>query len=126
MGMQESEKSLKYYFIAVGVLNLWRFWDLPQIFKSSAILGAFSVIGLLLGMGFLYFGFKLEKYLSQAPGFLIKFIILNLSFEIIVLLYYFFGRSETPINSAALLLISLLLAFYLIKNIKRLSVASLE
>ena len=109
--MRETKKSLKAYFIVVGVLGVL-FGVGPIIVVPDILFKIFSIITLVIAIMFFYYGIKLYDYLQRSPKTLVNFVIISLS--VYAILRLIVGQWIYVIGS-------ILLGWYLIHNIKKLS-----
>lgn len=109
--MKESKKSLKIYFIIVGILGALSGINLLIIYPEFLI-KVFGIVTIVLAIMFLYYGIKLYDYLQNSPKTLINFVVIALAIQAVLRLlggefFYVIGI--------------VLLGWYLVQNIKRLS-----
>ncbi len=108
--MRETRKSLKVYFIVIGVLGILAGSDVFVIEGLEARLGsAFALIG---GILFLYYGIKLYRFLEKSPKQLITLVAIVMSLNII---------GALAAMAWIYMLAYILIGWYLISSIKRLS-----
>lgn len=105
--MKETKKSLKIYLIIVGVLGVLSSMGHITTITDILIKGVYIITSLM----FIFYGVKFYSYLENSPKTLINFIIISLSVRIIFGLFW--GQWG--------ILILVLLGWYLIHNIKKLS-----
>ncbi len=107
---KETKKSIKIYFIFVGILGL--LIGLSSIGNNNNYIFGFIALPSLF---FIYFGFNFYYYLKKSPKILIKFVFISFTINIIISLIdqQYFG-----------VIIFILLGWYLIHNIKRISLKS--
>jgi len=117
--MKESKKSLKWYFIVIGVLWLWNLSKIG-IINGDVVLGIFLLISAIFGGIFLYIGVKLNELLNRSQKFIINFLLIELAFLVISGLYNIIKGSFVAVNIVSLI-ISVVITLYLIKNVKELS-----
>ena len=109
--MKETKKSLKIYFVAVGVLSCLS--TILGIFMATDVLVIIiSIISLIIPVMFVYYGIKLYSYMQKSPKTLVNFIII--SWGASAILYLMNGKIGVIIFSG-------LIAWYLVYNIKKLS-----
>jgi hypothetical protein len=117
--MKESVGSLKAYFIVVSVLGM---------IGSLATLGAspinplFLVIGLIelgFSVAYLYIGITLRKLLVKSPKLLNNILLTSMAYQVITFLLSLLNGFQ--IGLVIRLAIALLLLWYLLTNVKRLS-----
>ena len=109
--MKETKKSLKIYFMAVGIIavlaGVGGIIGNPEIYFK-----AFGVMTLLFGVMFIYYGAKLYKYLQGSPKTLINFVIISLIPQVIL---------RVLTEEIIYVIGYVLLGWYLVHNIKKLS-----
>jgi len=109
--MKETKGSLKAYFIAVGILGI--LLSIGEIYLNPDILIIiFSSIGLVISGFFIYFGFQMYDYLDNYPKKLINFVVIILGLR---------GALYLIAGQLIHLIVVILLGWYLIHNIKKLS-----
>lgn len=114
--MKESKKSLKAYFIIVGVLGILSSIG-PIAAPVAVIIRLFTAIDLIMSIAFLYFGIKFYYYLQNSPKTLNNFVMV-----------YFGIRSLTDLITGqwfdlvlSIVVGYLLLGRYMIRSVNRLS-----
>ncbi len=119
--MKETKKSLKNYFILIGgilavftpiILLTGNFEVNENINNAENIIMITGVIIFLIALAFLYVGLKIDHYINNNPKFLINLVIMFSFFSIIN--GFLMGRSFAS-------LFPIIIAWYLIRNIKKLS-----
>jgi uncharacterized membrane protein len=81
MIMKESERSLKIYFIVIGLFNIV-FIAKDMIVNSSAFdIGA--ILSFVIGVLSLYYGVKMSKYIRTSPKTLVIFIYITSALTVI-------------------------------------------
>jgi hypothetical protein len=114
--MEETKKSLKAYFIVIGIYGI--IVNISEIFLYSEVsFTIFRLIQLFLSSLFIYFGVKLYYYLEKSPETLINFVIIIIS--AMSILYLIAG-------GLLHLIVLMLLGWYLVHNIKKLSLQQPE
>ena len=119
--MRETKKSLKAYFIIIGILG-----TLSGIYLLTVSSGCLSIINpviirisgaitIILSAMFFYYGIRLYDYLQRSPKTLISFVVI--AFIIEVILSFLDKQTNVVIYFAG----GGLLSWYLIHSIKKLS-----
>lgn len=112
--IKETKKSLKIYFIIVGIFGIIS--GIFSIAISSEIFTIFlGVITLVVAVMFFYFGIKLHNYLQSSPKTLINFVVIALIIHVILRVL------NDQDNQIVYLFMTILLGLYLIRSIKKLS-----
>lgn len=109
--MRETKKSLKIYFIVVGVLGILSGIG-PIAINPDILIKVFGIITLVFAVMFFYYGIKLYDYLQNSPKTLINFVIIALAVQ--ALLRLLSGQIIYVVGA-------ILLGWYLIYNVKKLS-----
>lgn len=118
--MKETKKSLKTYFIIVGsfsvlipiTLLIGNYEVNENIYNAETLIFITGAIVFLIALMFLYAGLKMDYYINNKPKILIN---LAIAFSIFAVINGFLmGRSIAS-------LFPVIIAWYLIKNIKKLS-----
>ena len=112
--MKETRKSLKNYFIFIGVVNaLYAISLIIALTKAFNVIN-FLIVAILLTIStiFIYFGVNFSKFLDKKSKVLINFVL-----TVFILNAIFYLLAGNLIVSV----ISILLAIYLVRSIKRLS-----
>ena len=110
--MKETKKSLKIYFIIIGVLGILSGIKSIAI-NSDILIKFFGIVTLVFAIIFFYYGIKLYDYLQNSPRTLINFVIVALTIPTLLRL----------INGQFVYVVgAILLGWYLIHNIKKLSI----
>ena len=116
--MKESKKSLKWYFIVIGIFGLLGISKI-SISQETLISGVLQIIYVILGGIFVYIGVKIDELLAKSK-FIINILFVNLGFTVINAVYAYsqgFFRNASAVS----LIISISLTVYLLKSVKRLS-----
>lgn len=108
--MRETAKSLKMYFIVVAVLQI--LGGLGIFIAETPLEYIDSALTLIIGIAALYMGIKLDHLLHNQPKVLMNYVYATIGIKIILSLV---------IGDWIILIIAVLLGWYLIHNIKRLS-----
>lgn len=126
--MKESAKSLRAYFMIVGVLSI--LGNLSSLGSPgySAILKALSLIQLIVGGAFLYAGVKLDELLRTKPDTLLQLILASVAISLLGALgtaglIVSYAGFSAALNVGVILPIVLvpLIGAYLYANVKRLA-----
>lgn len=109
--MKETKKSLKIYFLVVGVLGF--FSDITMIVTNPDFLVKFfGIVTFVFAVMFFYYGIKMYSYIQNSPKTLINFVIIAFAVQILLRL----------LNGQIIyIIISALIGWYLIHSIKKLS-----
>ncbi len=112
--MKETKKSIRVWF---GIMGLLPILFTIIAFKAINNTNTFGMLGILVGLipsfAYLYFVVKFNHYLATSPKILINFLIILIIFDVVL---FFLAKGD--IFS---LLINVIINWYLIRNIKRLS-----
>ena len=108
--MKETKKSLKAYFIVVGILGILSSIS-PVVMTADILTKAINIISIVISAMFIFYGVKLYGYLQTSPKTIINFIVISLSIR--VLLGLLVGQ--------CIIIVLILLGWYLIHNVKKLS-----
>lgn len=131
--MKESIGSLKTYFIVIGIFSLlgWiisLFFDITYLLSSHLTLPntifilLMTVPSLFLSACLLYLGLRLKTLIVTSPNKIVLFLQIS-CFALPVLSFVISYFNDRSLNITSLGL-SLLIGWYLIKNVKRLSLQS--
>ena len=135
--MRETVRSLKAYFIVIAVLGLIKsistlsfiviavlsfresistlpFWSLSPLFL---IIG---LIGLAFALAYLYIGISLRKLLAESPKTIKNVILASMAYQVLNFLLTLLKGVQ--VASIVQLAIGLLITWYLLNSVKRLSV----
>ena len=115
--MRETTKSLKGYFIVVGILGVLTSIS-PVITATDILTKIFSIVLVVLSSMFIFYGVKLYEYLQTSPKVIINFIIISLSAHALLGLL---TRQSMIVSLILLPLGYFPLGWYLIHNVKKLS-----
>ncbi len=118
--MKESVGSLKAYFMVVSVLGI--IGSLPTL-GASPINPLFLVIGLIelgFSVAYLYIGITLRKLLVKSPKLLNNTLLASMAYQVIIT-FLLSLLNGLQIGLVIRLAIALLLLWYLLTNVKRLS-----
>jgi uncharacterized SAM-binding protein YcdF (DUF218 family) len=116
--MRETVRSLRIYFILVGMLAL--IGNLLSINSpQQSIFGAiFSMLGVLVGAAYVYAGFVLKKLLVSTPSVVEKLLLFSGGLVVVSLLVSLIYGALPAIAKS---LVGLLIIWYLLRNVRRLS-----
>lgn len=117
--MRETVGSLKAYFILVGVLGLIGNIGAIAASQVNPLFLISGLIGLAFSGAYLYIGIMLRKLLVESPKLVKNFILASMAYLIVDFLLTLLGGDQT--NSVIRLAIGLLITWYLLSNVKRLS-----
>lgn len=117
--MTETKKSLKWFFIVIGIIGLWNIAGFGAI-NGDIVMGIFLSISVISGGIFLYIGVKLDELLKKSQKFINKFLIAELAFLIIDGLYNITKGVLVGIQIFSLV-IGVAITIYLINSVKRLA-----
>jgi hypothetical protein len=119
--MKESVGSLKAYFIVVSVLGIISSLATLGTSQINPLFLVFFLIELGFSLTYLYIGITLRKLLVKSPKLLNNIIIASMAYKVITFLLISFSINSLQIALVIQLAISLLLFWYLLINVKRLS-----
>ena len=120
MAMRETVRSLRAYFILSGLATLFSYGRALWVNSQGAVIAiAIGIIGIGFSLAFLYVGFSLPALLRSSPGRITTLLYVSTGWVIFVFL---FGLLEglAPVALITLIL-SLLILWYLLKNVRRLA-----
>ena len=121
MAMRETVRSLRAYFILSGLATLFSYgralWvNFQGPFTLTTVVG---VIGIGFSLAFLYVGFSLPQLLRSSAGQIVTLLYVSTGWVVFVFLV---GLLESLAPVAVItLLLSLLILWYLLKNVRRLA-----
>jgi hypothetical protein len=121
MAMKETVRSLRAYFILSGLATLFAYGHALVVnfqgpFKVPTVVG---VIGIGFSLAFLYVGFTLPGLLKSSAGRIVTLLYVSTGW---VLFVFLLGLLEGLAPVAVItLLLSLLILWYLLKNVRRLA-----
>jgi hypothetical protein len=116
--MKETVRSLRAYFILVGLITIGQLVG-PLQKTESALIGFFFLVGLAVGMMWVVMGVRLPKLLASTPRTVERVVTGSGLFVAIMLLLAMVGRFEPKFMVE--LILGLLLTRYLVKNVRRLA-----
>lgn len=110
--MKETKKSLKVYFIVIGVIGLAGSIFSLLASNNNVVNIILSVLNIILAGLFIAFGLKIDDFIKKSPKLLTNFVItftaLNAILYLLAGLYLLF-------------IVVVLIGWYLIRNIKNLA-----
>jgi hypothetical protein len=125
MAMKETVTSLRAYFILSGLASL--FIGLPDlaahlragISPASILAAVFGIVGVCLDLAFLYVGFRLPVLLQSSSHRIVMLLYVATGWAILTSLLGLLNGMHP--GTIALLGISLLILWYLLRNVRRLA-----
>ena len=120
MAMRETVRSLRAYFILSGLATLLSYGRALWVNSQGAVIAiAIGIIGIGFSLAFLYVGFSLPALLRSSPGRITTLLYVSTGWVVFVFLV---GLLEglAPVALITLIL-SLLILWYLLKNVRRLA-----
>ncbi|AFY80495.1 hypothetical protein [Oscillatoria acuminata] len=121
--MKETVGSLRAYFGLIGVLSVLSTLGELYFYLSFQPGNLFGILLTLIGLGlsclFLYFSFDLKKLLIKSPEFVSRVILVSAGFQIISLVFSLLW--DNGVASIVKPGIGILICWYLLANINRLS-----
>jgi hypothetical protein len=117
--MRETVRSLKAYFIVLAVLGFigsistLPFWSLSPLFLIVGL------IGLAFALAYLYIGISLRKLLAESPKTINNVILASMAYQVLNFLLSLLKGVQ--VSSIVQLAIGLLITWYLLSSVKRLS-----
>lgn len=122
MKMKESIGSLKAYFIVVAILLLVQgIYTYTLSTVHPVLVAIIGLIYLAFAIAYFYIGFWLRKLLAHASNRINYVIYATVAFEILYLFLISLINVATMIAAIIRLVVALLLAWYLLKNVRRLT-----
>ena len=119
MAMRESVRSLSVYFIVIACFYGFK---CISAFAGSPVLVVDAIIGFIwiaFGIAYLYIGIRLKQLLIEAPKVINSVILVSMGVLVVsFLLGVLLGMQA---STGGPLIIGLLVTWYLLKNVKRLS-----
>jgi hypothetical protein len=122
MAMRETVRSLRAYFILSGVATLFSYGRAFSVnFQGSFMFAAvIGIIGMSFSLAFIYVGFALPALLRSSVGRIVMLLYVSTSWVVFVfLLGLMSGLAPVAVFT---LVVSLLILWYLLKNVRRLAV----
>jgi hypothetical protein len=124
MGMRETPRSLRIYFLLVGLVGCYVVYEDLQRARTFPIFTMLAGVQALLAAGYLGFGLTLPTVLRKHSQLLIGFLVLAAILNLGINGYDVFLASRLLGGNLGLFVLpafSLLLSIYLIVNVRRLS-----
>lgn len=119
MVMRETIRSLKAYFILVALLVAAESAFLLYKSQGIIIIVVFSLLGLGFACIYFYMGISMRKLLIQSPKFITTVILISMGFLVASFLLSLLDGLQ--VSKVIELVIGLLITWYLLRNVKRLS-----
>lgn len=125
MAMKETVRSLRAYFILSGLASLWfQFLDVGAhlragISPATILATAIGIVGVGLALAFLYVGGFLPKLLQSSPHRIGILLYVGAGWAILTSLLSLLNGLQ--IGTIVVLGISLLILWYLLRNVRRLA-----
>lgn len=120
MAMKESVGSLRAYFIVVALLAGFQNTALLVQSQENIVIVIMALLGLGFAIAYLYIGIALRKLLIKSSKIIIGVILVSMGFQVVVFLLYLLVGVQAAVVLPQLI-IGLLITWYLLKNVKRLS-----
>ena len=120
MFMKESVTSLRVYFILIALLS--GFVNGNMLLAGSQgniVIIIFSIIGLGFAVAYFYIGIALRKLITQSPNIIRGVILTSMGFLLLSFLLSLLGGVQDIM--VAQLIIGILITWYLLNNVTRLS-----
>jgi hypothetical protein len=121
MAMRETVRSLRAYFILSGLATLFSYSRalLVNFQGSISVVMVIGVIGIGFSLAFLYVGFALPRLLTSAVRQVVLLLYVSTGWVIFVFLIGLL--TGIAIFAVITLVLSLLILWYLLKNVRRLA-----
>ena len=125
MAMKETVRSLRAYFILSGLASLWfQFLDLgvrlrAVISPATILVMAIGIVGVGLALAFLYVGGFLPKLLQSSPHRIVILLYISAGWAVVTSLLGLLNGVQ--IGTIVVLAVSLLILWYLLRNVRRLT-----
>ena len=123
--MKETIRSLRAYFIVMGLISLLPSFGVlagglkPQ---GNGALVVGGIVGLGLSIMYLYMGVRLKSLLTNNPGFVKGVILAVMAVIVVNFLFHMAGVEPGPLGAEAVITgIGLLINWYLLRNVSRLA-----
>lgn len=117
--MRETVRSLKTYFIVIAVLGLIGSISSLPLWSLSPLFLIFGLIGLAFALAYLYIGISLRKLLAESPKTINNVILASMAYQVLNFLLSLLNGVQ--VASIVQLAIGLLITWYLLNSVKRLS-----
>ena len=119
MAIKESVGSLRAFFIVTALLAGFQNTNLLVQSQRNIIIVIIALLGIGLAIAYLYIGIALRKLIVKSPKIITRVILVSMGFLVVVFLFSLLDGVQTAM--VAQLIIGLLITWYLLKNVKRLS-----
>ena len=117
--MRETTKSLRIYFIVIGVFNLFPVGSVLKI-QSDLFLGISSSISIVFGFFYLYFGARLGVLIFKSSKLITNVLVTEIFYSIALFLYQLSSSGFQPVILIVLGIV-LVVNLYLISNVNKLA-----
>ena len=123
--MRETVRSLRIYFLLSGLVSLWfGFQNLVSDFQAGIspvmiLVIATGVASAGLALGFVYVGLFLEKLLQHSSNWIVVLLYASIGLAVLSSTLSFLGGGG--VTAIVVLAITLLILWYLLRNVRRLA-----
>lgn len=117
--MRETVRSLKAYFIVIAVLGLIGSISTLSLSSVNPLFLIIGLIGLAFALAYLYIGISLRKLLVDSPKTINNVILASMAYQVLNFLLSLLNSVQ--VASIVQLAIGLLITWYLLNSVKRLS-----
>jgi hypothetical protein len=117
--MKETVGSLKAYFIVVSILGIIGSLVALGSLQINPVFLVTGLIGLAFSVTYLYIGITLRKLLVESPKLIDNMLLASMAYQVITFLLSLLNGFHTGL--VIQLAIALLLLWYLLANVRRLS-----
>ncbi len=117
--MRESVGSLKAYFIVIAVLSALGSVSVLGSASSNLVLLIAGIISLAFAAAYFYIGISLRKLLTESPKLIEMCLYINIAYQVFMFLLGLLRGFQ--VGSVIQLSIVLLIIWYLLVNVRRLS-----
>lgn len=117
--MRETVRSLKAYFIVIAVLGLIGSISTLSLSSVNPLFLIIGLIGLAFALAYLYIGISLRKLLVDSPKTINNVILASMAYQVLNFLLSLLNGVQ--VASIVQLAIGLLITWYLLNSVKRLS-----
>jgi hypothetical protein len=118
--MRETVRSLKAYFIVIAVFGLIGSISTLSLWSLSPLFLIIGLIGLAFALAYLYIGISLRKLLAESPKTINNVILASMAYQVLNFMSSLLNGLK--VASIVQLAIGLLITWYLLNSVKRLSV----
>ena len=119
MGMRETVGSLRAYFIVSGLLSALYALRLSLLVGASIVVIIFQLVTICFSSAFVYVGFTLPKLLKGSTSRIVTLLYASAAWTLLLFVLNLFGRPS--LFAVVSLLSTLLILWYLLKNVRRLA-----